>query len=81
MRQIALADWMTSSRSLAVVGWCSASSAWRRALKSALFSPGMISVLALSPCFRPFQRTTARPLAVFGPVLFLAFRRFARICL
>src|SRR5260370_13729176 len=80
-RQVALADSLTSRRSLGVVGWCSAWSEWRRALKSALLSPGRISVLAVSPCFRLFQRTAARPLAVFGPVLFLAFRRLARICL
>ena len=51
---------------------------WARASTSAA-SAGLDSTGIRRPCFLAFRDTIARPAAVFGPVLRVAFKRFACI--
>src|SRR5947208_5890232 len=71
-RQPAMAIWRTRMTSVAVAGWCSASSESRRLWKSDSFSPGRTRMLEASPCLRPLRRTASLPAGVLGPVLFWA---------
>jgi hypothetical protein len=70
----------TSSHSNADCGSRSFMSSARSWSKSSLHSPTMMSVFAVSPCFREFRRERALPALVLGPVLFCAFARFASTC-
>ena len=48
--------------------------------KSSAHSPTMMSVFAISPCFRELRRERALPACVLGPVLFSALALFAGSC-
>ena len=49
--------------------------------KSSAFSPTMMRVFAVNPCFRELRRERPLPPGLLGPVLFFAFALFASSCL
>ncbi len=63
-----------------VCGSNSSCISWQCMSNSAGSSPGISGFWAVRPCFIAFWATVALPVAVFGPVEFLAFLRFASIC-
>ena len=80
-RHLNLAISSTSSHCNAPLGSKSAKSASRKASKSSGFSAPTTSCLEVSPWVTAFSRERAFPEALFGPVLRLAFARFASSCL
>jgi hypothetical protein len=80
-RHMNLAISSTSSHCNAPLGSKSAKSASRKASKSSGFSAPTTSCLAVSPWVTAFSRERAFPEVLFGPVLRLAFARFASSCL
>ena len=63
-----------------VCGSNSSRISWQWRSNSAGSSPGISGFCAVRPCFVAFWAVIALPVAVFGPVEFCAFLRFASIC-
>src|SRR2546421_8816469 len=71
MRSLKRRRWRT------VLGWNSCSSSSLKVWKAVWHSDSRKVWGALSPCFRAFLEEVAFPVAVLGPVDFLAFARLA----